>query len=270
MIISDRYRFAFVHIPKCAGTYVRNKLNPFDDTAGYFFRRVDRHPNLGLCDYQHIPLRELQQYFPSEFERISTYSAFAVLRNPFDRFPSSIAQRLREYKGLPFHTLSRVDLQSEVEGTINFLSKQDNIMDATYIYLARQSDYVELGGARVIHNLYSLRHVDVMLRHISLLIGTELLGMDSVSVTNQTDVYRNEGMRRMFEALRPILRGPVLSLLPDSVKKRFRTVLYKPSKQNIPAVFKSTAIRSFVREYYRRDFEIYESIANNREQEGIS
>lgn len=264
MIISDRYRFAFIHIPKCAGTYVRKKLEAVDDTAG-LFAKPKQHPALGLLDYAHIPLHVLQQHFTSEFERVHAYSSFAVLRDPFDRFPSSIAQRLRMYRGIQFHTASGTDLRQEIDAAIDYLSQTGSVTDPTYIHFARQSDFVELGDAPVVKNLYAVDDVGPMLRDISGLIGMELVGQDSIAQRNQTISCRNRGLHLMIEALQPILGDAISTLLPKSAKKRIREFVYPPRKQNTPDIFKSEVIKNFVRDYYRRDIDLHER-AKSREQ----
>jgi len=256
MILSDRYRFVFAHVPKCAGSYVRNTLAPYDDTDGRFSGREQRQPFLGIWHYAHIPLCILQQYFPSEFERLQIYRSFALFRDPFDRFPSSIAQRVKQYRGMPLHTLSQADIQSEVDVVISCLSQQDEITDPSYIHFVRQSDYLELKGERVIQNLYSVRNVSIMLRDIGELVGETLEGLQQNPAINQTDVYRHEGLRRIIEAVRPILNDTILELLPESAKKHIRRFLYVPREQKTNDIFRSDSIKSFVREYYRRDFEV--------------
>jgi hypothetical protein len=89
MIISDRHHFVFAHIPKCAGTSVRDALQHLDDRDGFYTGRVDQHPTLGLLDYVHIPLFNLRDHFRSEFEKAGDYWSFAVVRDPFGRFPSA-------------------------------------------------------------------------------------------------------------------------------------------------------------------------------------
>jgi hypothetical protein len=56
MIVSDRHRFVFIHIPKCAGTSVRNVLEGFDETGGRFNTRIADDPKFGRLDYTHLPL----------------------------------------------------------------------------------------------------------------------------------------------------------------------------------------------------------------------
>jgi len=230
---------------------------PYDDSDGQFSSGVHRHPDFGLLDQQHLPLSVLQQYFPSEFERLRRYRSFALLRNPYDRFPSSIAQRLTE-RGISFHTLSRLELAREVEVAISYLSQHDVITNPAYIHLARQSHYLEVGNEHVVKHHYAVGNVDIMLRDISELIDADLVLRDLGSTANKTNVYRHESLRKTFETCRPIVGGALLTLLPEPVKKRIRRLLYLPIKQNMPEIFNSDTVKGFISDYYRRDFEVYE------------
>ena len=226
MIISDRYRFVFIHIPKCAGSFVRRQLLPYDDTDGRFSGKREQKPVLGVWDYAHIPLSILRQYFPSDFERVQTHNSFAVIRNPFERFPSSIAQRLKQFGGTPLHTLGPKEIEREVESTISYLSQSAEITDASYVHFTRQSEYLELNDKRIVRNLYSTDTIDQMLHDIADLIGKPIVGNNSQSIVNQTAVYRHEAMRRLFEAMRPMLGGPISMLLPEKAKRTIRRFLY--------------------------------------------
>ena len=51
MILSDRYRFVFIHVPKCAGTSVRAAVAPYHDADSRFLKGVELHPDLGEIDF---------------------------------------------------------------------------------------------------------------------------------------------------------------------------------------------------------------------------
>ena len=98
MIISDRHRFAFVHIPKCAGTSVRKALRPID-ARDSIFDGMGTHPHMGMVNYAHFTLDDLSCHFPDQYRKVAEYRSVAIVRDPVDRFFSAIFQRLREFKG---------------------------------------------------------------------------------------------------------------------------------------------------------------------------
>jgi hypothetical protein len=64
MIVSSKHDFAFVHIPKCAGSTIRHPLRDKDDFGGRFYRSIEV-PGLGLVNANHLPLNILQEHFPT-------------------------------------------------------------------------------------------------------------------------------------------------------------------------------------------------------------
>jgi len=94
MIVSDSKSFVFVHNPKVAGTSVRTTLkkwrNPGKDFWGY-----DLYPQAGgVIDLAHMPLDLLIQLHPEIFLRMQSFFAFGFVRDPYQRYFSSVARYL--------------------------------------------------------------------------------------------------------------------------------------------------------------------------------
>jgi hypothetical protein len=264
LIISDRHRFAFIHIPKCAGSYVSRKLDPYDDAQGEFRCGVKTHPVLGAIDYHHLPLTVLRQHFPSAFERLVNYRSYALLRDPFERFPSSVAQRIKVYRGVPLHRMSPRDLESEVESIIEHLSSREQILEPEYAHFTRQSDFVAIDDKHIVECLYLVEDVDIMLSHIENLAGITLPSPEKSSTVNRADVYRNEYFRQTLEWLRPFISGTPLKFIPQWLQQGIRRSIYTPAQNRLPAIFSSASVNHFVREHYDRDIQLVESIRATR------
>jgi hypothetical protein len=73
MIISDRHRFVFVHVPKSAGTSIRAALAPFADGGA-----------AASPDTTHETLPALLARHP----QLTMHFKFAVVRNPWERLVS--------------------------------------------------------------------------------------------------------------------------------------------------------------------------------------
>ncbi len=73
MIISDRHRFVFVHVPKSAGTSIRAALASFDDGR-----------SAASPDTTHETLAALLGRHPG----LATHFKFAFVRNPWERLVS--------------------------------------------------------------------------------------------------------------------------------------------------------------------------------------
>jgi hypothetical protein len=259
MIISDRHRFAFIHIPKCAGTFARKRLEQYDDTNGFFTGRHE-HKALGLIDFWHIPLPTLKEFFPSDFERIARYQTFAVLRDPYERFPSSVSQRLLSYKQSAMRTIGARDLRKEVDEVIAHLSGPKPAMPIEYTHFFRQADFVECAGRRIVQRLYPLSSVSNMLRDVGRIVDADLLGGGGdAEPRNQSMVFRSAAWRAAVEHVRPFV-GTFAAKWPQPMKSAIRSLIYVPRREKVPEIFSSTYVREFVCNFYSRDIELYDEL----------
>ena len=125
MIISDRNKFVFIHIPKCAGTSVRSRIEHLDDRNGAYSSRLDEHPELGLLNYVHIPLQTLKDQFPSEYVCVETYRSMAVMRDPSSRFVSSVSQYCNRYSDVEMRNHNIKTLRKQVDKLIDAIEEQE-------------------------------------------------------------------------------------------------------------------------------------------------
>ena len=171
MIICDEHRLVFVHIPKCAGTSVRKTLQNLDSRGDKFTSQRSNHPSLGQLDFVHIPLFVLREHFRPEFETLQEYWSIAVIRNPFNRFASSVSQHLNMYSAQSIQKRSREDIQIAIKTSIDYLSRQPkdpHLLSSEYIHFQKQVDYIDLDGVRVINNLYLVDEIDNLLADVGL------------------------------------------------------------------------------------------------------
>lgn len=262
MIISDRHRFVFVHIPKCAGTVVRRILAHLDDTGGAHTNRVDEHPDLGRIDYVHIPLAVLRDRFPAEYEKVREYESYALVRDPFARFPSSLSQHLKMYGATPIQKLGSREVESEVRRVVRFLKERDKpglYLPPEYIHFQRQSDFVDHRGERVVRNLYATGRVQALVSDLSTRAGISLEA--PAEPANRSVVYRSERVRAVVEGVRPVVRA----VLPEPVRlwigDRIMPRLHVPRQARFARLFSSPEVQEFIRSYYAVDIDLFEDVA---------
>lgn len=254
-----------MHIPKCAGTSVRDPLQPLDDRDGYYTGRVELHLDLGLLDFVHIPLFTLQDYFFADFERIRDYWSFAVVRDPFARFPSSVSQRFRMYGDEPIQKQGVTAIKSAIEQSIEFLAKQphnNNRLPTEYIHFQKQVDYICLDGKRVVDTLYTVDEVETLIGDVGERVRQDLLahvGQNRTVHANRTVVHRNEMVRLLVETTRPMTRL-VTTALTESARDRLRNMVYVSRDRRLASLFNSDYVQDFIREYYREDIELWSNV----------
>jgi hypothetical protein len=264
MIINKKNQFVFVHIPKCGGTSVRNTLQSFDSCNGRFHERIGIHEELGQLDYTHIPLFTLREYFPDEFEAVRDYHSFAVMRNPFSRFASSVSQYLKMYK--PIHKCSAGEIQAVTKNTINHLSKlprNKHQLSSQYIHFQKQFDYIELDGERIIDNIYTLNKINELLLDVGRHVRQNLVDpadKRNGASENRSFVFRNDHLRNTIEAARPVTNR-LGKMLPEAFKKQIRNLTYVPRDQRTKALFTASHVKEFIKDYYADDIALYSHVS---------
>lgn len=264
MIIDDRHRIAFIHIPKCAGTTIRQYLQPYDRSMGAHTARVDTHPALGLLDYVHIPLFVLKEHFPEEFRLIREYWSFAVVRDPYKRFASSISQRVRMYGAKAIQDLTDRDMAKELESCIEYLSKhaeKRTLLPPEYIHFQRQVDYIYLDSERLVDCIYSTSQIEKLTADVLVRMGRDATSIerDKVSDKNKTIVYKNGLYRFIFSFFKPI-KGGLSIVLPKEIKNRIKDVIFTDRDAKMGHLFESAAVKSFIEDYYREDIKIFKEV----------
>ena len=266
MIIDEQHEIAFIHIPKCAGTTVREYLKEYDRSQGFLSDRVDMHEKLGMLDHAHIPLFILKEHFPTELELIDRYWSFAVMRDPYKRFASSVTQRLRMYGEKPIEALSERKIISEVKKCIAFLEKYEDpqvLLPHDYIHFQRQIDYIYLGDELLIDNIYSSEMVGDLVNVLKERLGysPDNVGGGNKSELrqNSTVVYRSDVVRFIMGFSKPILRT-FFFWLPQEAREVVKRGVYVDRDQKVGGVFASKNVVDFIGRYYREDILLYERI----------
>lgn len=254
MIISDRNKFVFIHIPKCAGTSVRSRIEHLDDRHGAYSSRLDEHPELGLLNYVHIPLSTLRDHFPDEYECVESYRSMAVMRDPSARFVSSVSQYCNRYSGVEMRNHNIKSLRRQVDWLIDEIEEQEVLypggrLPAKLIHFQRQHHFTHLDGVQVIQNIVDVSHVDKVL--MDLLGASEPRGNTEVKA-NESRVYRNESLKILASGVKAVAPGLHRTLSPRMsawVAER----IHAPLKDQFAAVFEDVKVRDFIARYYDFD-----------------
>ena len=143
MIISDNYKFCFIHIPKCAGTSIRTMIQEAD--PGRFqqwgWNWMPRHQRYG--DTAHMPLIDLP---PNLLGQVRKYRAITVVRDPLDRFYSSVEQHFSQHN---------YRAHKSVEEFVFELNTTNIRYDPSYVHFCPQHYFLSIGDTT---------HVDDILR----------------------------------------------------------------------------------------------------------
>lgn len=254
MIISDRNKFIFIHIPKCAGTSVRSRIEHLDDRNGAYSSRLDEHPELGLLNYVHIPLQTLKDQFPNEYVCVETYRSMAVMRDPSARFVSSVSQYCNRYSDMEMRNHNIKTLRKQVDKLIDAIEEQEVLnpggrLPAKLIHFQRQHHFTHLDGAKVVQNIVDISQIESVL--VDLLGTSELRENDSVKA-NESRVYRNQSLRILASSVKAAAPG-LHRMLTPRVSAWMAERVHAPLKDQFAAVFEDVKVRDFIARYYDFD-----------------
>jgi hypothetical protein len=251
MIISRAHDFGFVHIPKCAGSTIREQLRDKDDLQGRFYRTMQVE-GLGKINGNHVPLRWLAEYFPADYAALRAVKSYAITRRPMDRFVSAVSQRIRAMGQEPGN-LSATEIRRLTAEILADLDKAQGFPTGLYTIFMRQTDFTCHDGAQVLTELWPMENIDGFFDMLENRHGLPLI---RDTVWNPTVTYRVPAMagplKRAKDMAKKLLPMNAYAKLRDLGIKAFTT----KGAPNLNEVLLGTAtITAFVADYYRADAE---------------
>ena len=256
MIISKAHDFGFVHIPKCAGSTIRQQLRDLDDMEGRFYHTMTL-PDLGRINANHILLSVLERHFPEDLARLRDVTSYAILCEPMDRFKSAVAQHLRAHVREAAE-IPEAEIRAQTDEIIAALRADPDQREIRNTIFYRQSDYVFLHGERIIDHLYPMDGMGPLFDRIADVHG---LTIERDRVWNPTVTYRvpgsSRGLKRLKDSARKVLPTRAYAAVRDLGVKVF-TTKGVPKLDNV--LDGSAAVRDFVADHYAADIALYDTI----------
>ena len=266
MILSERYRTAFIHIPKCGGSSVRAALQIYHDSGAWPHNNAADHPDLGWTQFNHVPLAVLKQYFPDAFERVESFESFAISRDPLARFRSACAQRARQHLGFNIEDVSDARVRGMVDEVIAHLSRADGFPAVEFVHFTRQRDFVDLGGERIVKNVFPLERLDDFFAAISVHLEGDVRPQ---SRKRATYGYRSPVLRAVVPPLARATRRWMPKAAYQRVRSRVHGVVKRSYGEAGSKVFESDEVRDFASEFYAGDAELHrQALAERRAGHG--
>lgn len=254
MIINESRDFGFVHIPKCAGSTIRQQLREHDDLQGRFYRNVEVE-GLGRVNGNHVPLALLETAFPDAYAALLRVTSYTICRDPLDRFASAMSQRLRGRLKRDPSQMSTAEIAAEIDNVIAHLSETAETPVDEFVVFARQVAYVTNRGERVVRHVFPIERMDLMFDALEQRHG---FTVQRDSVWNPTVTYRNPRLAGPLDRAKSVAKQwlPVrqYAVLRDLAVGVFAT---KGVAGLDEAVKGSDPVRAFVRDYYAEDIALH-------------
>ena len=257
MIVCPEAGFFFIHIPKNGGSSVRDQIQSFDYFEGQF-RGTKEHPDIGLYDSAHVPLAVLCDHFPDAFAMISKLEGYGIVRDPVDRFASSVAQRFRQIQQRRPDTVSDHDVCAELDTVIKELSRTEQPIRREFAFFIRQIEFVDLGGTRMVPNLYRLSNTGQLIHTLGKRLQKPLV---EDFHSNKTVTFRYDWMAGPVIALKDLVKKYAPDRMTDGLRRTALKMLTTPKVETIDAQVRgSTEVMSFISDYYHKDFILFDSV----------
>lgn len=253
MIINKAHDFGFVHIPKCAGSTIRQQLRAQDDLKEKFYYSITL-PGLGRINGNHVRLPVLEAYFPDDLEALRAVTSYAITREPMERFLSGVSQYLRARGDEPAE-LSENELQRVTAEIIQRLTADATKDDFDLTVFFPQVDYVFLNGERVVNHLYTMENIDQLFDAIETRHNLTLL---RDKVWNPTVTYKipqmSGGLKRLKDVAQRYLPMKAYVALREL---GIRTLTTKGVPKLHDTLSSDAQVRAFVSEHYAQDAQLY-------------
>lgn len=265
MIVNDTHRFSFIHIPKCAGTSVRVRLGEFDTSGGAFSVSKGFHPEIGQIDMAHIPLPVLKRFFPEHYEKVRTYESFAIVRDPFQRFSSSLYQRLRMFSAENVRALSVRDLEAASEDAISVLEENTNsdLMPYGFIHFQPQHTYLRCDGVQIVRNVFDISDLAEFFAAAGAQLGVAIEDVETAATdrVGAAKFYRSPTAEKIRNILTPRMRRALMSALPKGVSRLGSRLLYEEKDNRFRQILQSQRAIDFVEKFYAADIALYNALS---------
>lgn len=257
MIISPRHAFVFVHIPKCAGTSVRTQIVKCDPDH-IAMGEVGTHPVLGQIDFGHVPLRLLRQHFPQEYSSLERFTSYAVVRDPLERFGSSLRQMLWRYHQRPMTLIPPDELRTLTLAILKDVASELDNPSNQFIFFARQRDFIFDGDRRVVDHLIPMSLVPDFIAHIGRITDTP---MEAGTRSNQNVELRFKRLGGIAYRVNDLLRRMLPLDLHARIKDgALRVLSARKSAAEASGVLDMPEVRAFVERHYAEDARIYREV----------
>jgi hypothetical protein len=254
LIISDAHRFVFIHIPKCAGSSIVNRLTHLDPQA-WRWVLVDGK----LAEMDHPTLRQLQTYCPAEFSKVCEFDSFTIVRDPRRRFVSSLLYYMS--------ALNKVELSRHSFGQVRAWGRMvcDKLpaeADAfEFRHFQRQCRYVFLDGQKIVRNVYLLEDMASLTAAIESRLGIRI---DPRHRVNERRLGPAGPVKLLRDFTRPLYGRVVSKRGRDWLRTVFKPLISARADFLYRQLLEDPDLSRFIKKHYAEDFDLYHSLGGKK------
>lgn len=262
MLVSQRHKTAFVHIPKCGGSTVRHQFSNISD-IGTDFSGFFKHPALGPVRLGHLPLWAVSEYYPEAFEILTRCQSHALSRNVFDRFESAVSQHLFQHQKKRINDFDLDEVLKVSQDIIENIRSNDRLVSAQYCHFIRQADFIFLEGERIIDKVYPLSAINQLVKDLSAATGSTA---STALQSNQTLHFKVKGSEKVFRQLSGMTKRILPLKIHSHAKKIAKNLFTEKGSTHKGFAQRNNAISDFIRTYYAQDIILFDAASKQFDQ----
>ncbi len=251
MIVSDAHRVAFVHIPKNAGTTVRTQLEPIDSYAN-FFNEDKAFGALPRQWFGHLTPETLAEHFPDVFEKVRAYDAYAVVRDPFQRFVSATIHRLWEHRGISRFEVTHEHVVAETRRLQVWLLAPVPAERPEYAHFLPQVEFTDFRGERIVNRLFAFEDLAGLEAELRTRTGLPL----DFSRARNANLAPSNRWTRVFHRFKPIYGRLTTWQQREAFLLRLQRAGLISKGGFYAKISADRELRAFVERFYAADFEL--------------
>lgn len=271
MLICKRSDIAFVQIPKNGSKSIKRALEVnygLDNSAtaedlgwtvaqfeqAYATGCEDYLPALGKNNLDHLPLAVCAQHLPKTFAAFRDANSFALIRAPRKRFISALLQRLAQFGGEKDLQVDDPIVREEAEHVCQWLGGRGLFFDKPYVHFARQVDYVDLAGERVVDAIFPIDRTDLAAAWVAQKAGGEF------DIPHE---HARRAPKHWARSVLPVARFLAQNVMPAAVRRAVYPIwrgsgLFENAGERYDTLMLGDEVEQFIEKYYAADFLLYE------------
>lgn len=250
MIYIRQTGFLFIHIPKCAGTFVKKNLGRYDEFELSFYHSDKKDK---WNKRAHRTLDEISKQDCDLFLLLEKLNTNAIVRNPYKRFVSALRQHCKEEA--PLILFSSHMMVHRAKQIIKRIIGGNGAIPKDLVHFTPQSFYTHYEGVQVVKNLWTMenseRLVSLELQKLGGGLAKEQLEIGEVA--NSGSRYFRDYLSNKFK----FLGEGVGAELVLALAKLMDTLSDRTWERLSTRLDNSLEFRQFISNYYADDMVLW-------------
>jgi len=259
MIISIQHGFTFFHNPKAGGTSVRATLEVFHDVPDITW---GCDPSLfdTPVDLAHLGVDEFITLRPALWDRIRDHNFYCLIRNPVDRFYSSVAEYAKLHGKMDTRFAPDQDRRTALFDMLDRLEgfgTAEAVMDTYELtHFKPQWIYWKSTNPDILVRTFPVTAIDALFTEIGDSCGRGIISQtrnqrETIALPNTiAKMAAHRSVRRMAQSL------PGTRALKTALRKRYATTSHTRNPFGVSAE-EHEQVAAFVTRFYARDVDAW-------------